>query len=134
MPSSGLSNAERASQDEVANAGGERSDESRRVQVGGGAGELRGGGAGDAAGGLDDGAVGAVGASDRGCGVAGRRDGAGRVGGAAGGRAGHGDSVDAVDSRSDVDSSVVGLSLSGEDAGDKREEEDNDGLEGAHGV
>ena len=34
--------------------------------------------------------------------------------------------------RGHVDGSVVGLGLSSEDAGDKREEEDNDGLEGAH--
>lgn len=88
---------------------------------------------GGAAGGLDDSAVGgAVGASDRGRSVGGRGDGAGRVGDRAGSRARHGDGVDAVDGRGHVDGSVVGLSLSSEDAGDKREEEDNDSLEGAH--
>jgi len=135
MPSGGLSNAERASQDKVAEAGGERGNERRRIQIGSGAGELGGGGVGDAASGLDDGsAVAAVRDGDRGRGVAGRRDGAGRVGGSTGGRAGHGDSVDAVDSRGDVDGGIIGLRLGSEDAGDERKEEDNDGLEGAHGV
>ena len=138
MPSAGLDNAEMTSQDEVAKTGGERGDKRGRVQAGCCAGELGGGGAGDAAGGLDDSAVGAgdagaVGASHGGRGVAGRRDGAGRVGDRAGRRAGHGDSVDAVDSGGDVDGSVVGLSVSSEDAGDERKKEDNDGLERAHG-
>lgn len=122
------------SQDEVGGTGDERNDEGVGVQAGGSAGELRSGGLGSTASGLDDGSVTcAVRASDGGSSVAGRRDGAGRVGDRVGGRAGHGDGVDAVDSRGDVDGSVVGLSISSEDAGDEREEEDDDGLEGAHG-
>lgn len=132
----GLARTRCVSQDEVGNTGGERNDEDVGVQAGCGAGELGSRGLGYAASGLDDSAVGAdgaVGAGDRGCGVAGRRDGAGLVGDIAGGRARHGDGVDAVDSRGNVDGSVVGLSVGSEDAGDKREEEDNDGLEGTHG-
>ena len=54
------------------------------------------------------------------------------VGGNAGrSSARHGDSVDAVDSGGEVDSGVV--LVSSENAGDEREEEDEDGLEGAHG-
>ena len=67
----------------------------------------------------DDGGVGSI-------------DGAGAVGGGVTGSgcgAGHGDSVDAVDSGGEVDSGVV--LVSSENAGDEREEEDEDGLEGA---
>lgn len=128
------------SQHKVANAGSERDDERVDVQAGGCAGELGHGGLGCAAGagGLDAGSVGAddgVGTSRRN--VGGRRgvDGAGLVCDCArGGRARHGDGVDAVDGRGEVDGSVVGLTLlGGEDTGDEREEEDDDVLEGAHG-
>ena len=133
----GSDKAETLSQDKVAKASSKHGSERGRVH-GSGASELGGRGVGGAAGGLDDSAVGgAVGASDRGASdprrsVGGRGDGAGRVGDRAGSRARHGDGVDAVDGRGHVDGSVVGLSLSSEDTGDKREEEDNDGLEGAH--
>jgi hypothetical protein len=124
------------SQDEVGGTGDKRNDEGVDIQAGGSAGELGGGRLGSAASasGLDGSSAvaGRIGASDRGSGVAGRRDGAGLVGDGVGGGALHGDSVDAVDSRGDVDGSIVGLRLSSEDAGDEREEEDNDGLEGAH--
>jgi hypothetical protein len=122
------------SQDKVGGTGDERNDKSVDVQAGGSAGELGGGGLGSTASGLDDSSAvaGGVGASDGGSGVGGRRDGAGLVGDRVRGGALHGDSVDTVDSRGDVDGSVVGLRLSSEDAGDEREEEDNDSLEGAH--
>ena len=130
----GLAKRKSVSQDKVANTGGERDDESVGVQAGCCAGELGSGGLGCATGGLDDSAVGAVGASDGGCGVARGGDGAGLVCDRAGGsRARHGDSVDAEESRGDIDGGVVGLGLSSEDAGDERKEEDEDGLERAHG-
>jgi hypothetical protein len=63
----------------------------------------------------------------------GRRDGGRLVrDDAARGRAGHGDSVDAVDSRGDVDSGIVDFSVGGECAHEEREEEDDNLLERAH--
>lgn len=121
------------SQDKVGGTGDERNDEGVDVQAGGSASELGGSRLGSTAGRLDGSSAiaGRVGGSDGRSGVAGRRDGAGLVGDRVGGGARHGDGVDAVDSRGDVDGSVVRLRLS-ENAGDEREEEDNDGLEGAH--
>lgn len=132
----GLAMQRCVSQDEVRGTGDERDDKSVDVQAGGSASELGSGRLGSAASasGLDGSSAvaGRVGASDGGSSVAGRRDGAGLVGDRVGGRALHGNSVDAIHSRGDVDGSVVRLSISSEDAGDEREKEDNDGLEGAH--
>jgi hypothetical protein len=86
-------------------------------------------------GGVDEG--GAIGLQAADCGIGGRMgcgDGRGLVcdDDAASGAAGHGDGVDAVDSRGDIDSSVVRLSVLGKCAHEEREEEDDDLLEGAH--
>jgi hypothetical protein len=78
--------------------------------------------------GLDDGsAVGGVGGGLRG-------DGRGHVcDRRGGGCAGHGNGVDAVDSRGDVDGGIILLVVLGEGADEERKERDDDLLEGAHG-
>lgn len=130
----GLAKRRCVSQHKVANTSSERDNKGVGVQAGCRTGELWGGGRGCAASGLAGGVVGAVGAGDGRCGVAGCVDGAGLVCNGAGRRAGHGDSVGAIESRGDVDSCVIGIILLGsEDARNEREEKDNDVLEGAHG-
>lgn len=59
-------------------------------------------------------------------------DGRGHVGDRGGRSAGHGDGVDVVDSRRDVDSGIVRLVLLSEGGYEEREEEDDNLLEGAH--
>jgi hypothetical protein len=126
-----VANSARVSQNEVADASSERCDV--RVDVKGrcGAGEGRGGGLGAGAGASGQGDRGAV-ALGHGGGGCGGSNGRGHVGGVAGVLAGHGDGVDAVDGRGDVDSGVIRLGVLGHDADEEREEEDDDLLEGAH--
>lgn len=118
----------RISKNEVSDTSNERGDvrlssESRR-----GASELALAGLNTGAGGLNDrGAIGGVGGDLRG-------DSRGHVcDRRGGGCAGHGDSVNAVDGRGDVNGGVVLLVVLGESADEEREEREDDLLEGAHG-
>lgn len=121
----------RVSQDEVSHTSNERNNVGVDVERRGGASE---GGAGGLDGrGRGSGAVGLEAAGGVGGQVAGR-DGRGHVRDAASRGARHGDGVDAVDGRGDVDGGIVHLGVLrlGEGAHEEREEEDDDLLEGAH--
>ncbi|KAJ4376354.1 hypothetical protein N0V83_001637 [Neocucurbitaria cava] len=126
-------------QDEVADAGHERSEQRIRVQRRRGASELRlagldGSARGESGGASGrDGDGGVAGWVDDG-GVRRRRDGGRLVGDAAGGRAGQRDRVDAIDGRRHVDGGVVGgVRRLGEGTREERgEEEDDDLLERTH--
>jgi hypothetical protein len=127
------SDSKRISKDKVADAGSERCDVRVDVQSGSGASELRLAGLGSRAGGQDSGsAVGLEAADSRVGGRVGCRDGRGAVRNAASGRVGHGDSVDAVDGRGDVDCGVIDFGVLGESAHEEREKEGDDLLEGTH--
>jgi hypothetical protein len=136
--------SERVSENEVGDAGSERCEVGVDIQGGRGAHELRRrcAGLGDSGGGASgEDNIGTVGgaAADDGVGGAGGgmggRDGGGAVrqDDARCGRARHGDSVDAVDGRGDVDGGLVlGLARLGEGADEERKEGKDDLLEGAH--
>jgi hypothetical protein len=128
----GSCDSERVSQDDVANASSKNCKVGGDVHGGCSAGELRLGRLCARAGGCDDrSAVGLDAAHGRIGGHVRRGDGRCHVDDGGGRSAGHGDSVDAVNSRGDVDSGVVRVLLS-ESGYEEREEEDNDLLEGAH--
>lgn len=132
-----LLGSERGSQGEVANASNECGDVGIDVQGRCSTSEEGLAGLGSSAGGLNDGGAVYLGADA--CWVGGRvggRDGGGPIGDAGRGSARHGDGVDAVDGRGEIDGGIVDLSVGGLGLGececDKRKEDCDDLLEGAH--